>query len=102
MEKDINFKIVGDIGSYQMDIMFFDNLKRFNSGYNSLLICIHIPNRKLYIEPLKTKNKEDVLYAFTEIIERMTEPIKSITTDSGKEFNNNYFSEFCMVNNIEI
>ena len=45
-KKDVNFKIVGDIGSYQMDIMFFDNLKKFNSGYNSLLLCIHIPNRK--------------------------------------------------------
>lgn len=41
-----DFKIVGNIGSYQIDIMFFDDLKRYNSGYNSLLVAIHIPNRK--------------------------------------------------------
>ena len=80
--------------------MFFDDLKHFNSGYNSLLVAIHVPNRKGYIEPLKSKNKEDVQYAMTNIIERVTEKVKSITCDGGREFDNNYFNDFCKANNI--
>ena len=51
--KKLFYPIIGNVGSYQADLTFFEGLKRANGGYGVLLTCINIMTRKGYVKALK-------------------------------------------------
>ena len=94
------FKIVGDIGSYQADQTFYEQYTRKNKGYIGLLVVIEIPTRLVYIELIKNKKSNEICDKFTNIVKRVKNPIKNITMDGGSEFISKEFEEFLNENNI--
>jgi hypothetical protein len=77
-----NFKrnpiIVAHIDAqWQGDLADVSNLSRNNKGVRFLLVLIDILSKFIWVEPLKTKNGEDVLAGFKRIFQRTTRrPLK--------------------------
>lgn len=80
-------------GTYQADLVFFDELSRVNHGYKSILTVISSNTRYVYAEPLKKKS--DTPDAMARIIKRAQkrEPIKILWTDPGTEFTSKKFRD---------
>src|SRR6218665_3790001 len=83
----------GPPGTYQADIIFFEELARANHGYKSILTAISANSRFVYAQPLKKKG--DATEAMTMIIAeaKQREPIRLLWTDSGTEFTARKFSK---------
>jgi hypothetical protein len=68
----------------QMDLIDWRTLKRYNSGYSYILVCIDVFSRFIYAQPLKRKTPDQVCDAFNKMF-----PDKKpwmIWVDAGKEF----------------
>ena len=87
------FAIIGEPDSYQMDLMFYDNLKKYNHGYGVVLICIEITSRKLFAFPMKNKETSEVVKATRLFLKQIDDDVSSITTDNGSEFISKKFNE---------
>jgi hypothetical protein len=85
--ESVFFPIIGPPGSYQMDLMFYDQYKQQNNGYNTLLTIIEINSRMGYVYPLKNKTMKSIIEKLMEFI-GSTPKIIAITSDKGSEFNN--------------
>ena len=76
----------------QIDLMNFEHLKKFNSGYSYLLNIIDIFSKFLWSIPLKNKSGEVVAYHIQNLI--MTEGTpRIILSDNGGEFVNEHIDE---------
>lgn len=87
--KENKQKIIGPIGHYQADLMFFPQYKRYNNGYIGVLNVIGILSRKAYSEPIKNKFIITIKEALSKIINRIREEgdkIIILQTDNGSEF----------------
>ncbi len=83
----------GPPGTYQGDLIFFDEISRVNRGYKSILTVISANSRFVYAEPLKKKS--DTSDAMRSIIKntKTREPIKILWTDPGTEFTSKKFQD---------
>lgn len=88
-----DFKIVADIGSYQVDLTFYEQFSRKNKGYIGLLVCVEIPTRLVYIELIKNKTAAEVASKFENILKRVKNKMVHLTMDGGLEFINKKFEE---------
>lgn len=90
----------GAPGTYQADLVFFEELSRVNHGYKSILTVISVNSRYVYAEPLRKKSETP--NAITRIIKnaREREPIKMLWTDPGTEFTSKKFQDVISKNNI--
>ncbi len=95
-----DFKIVGDIGSYQADLTFYEQYSKKNKGYIGLLVVIEIPTRLVYIELIKNKTGSEISEKFDEICRRVKNPIKNLSMDAGSEFINKNFDKVLNEHNI--
>ena len=98
-------QIVGPIGSYQADLMFFPKWKKQNRGYTIILTMIEVNSRKGYALPLKQKDGKSVPTAFEEILEDIKEDtgqseIFRLETDEGTEFTGKEFQKVLKKHNI--
>ena len=66
----------------QIDLI---DLKQFGGKFNYILFTINPFNRKIAMEPLKTKAPAEVSTAFQKILERIPKP-ERISSDRGREF----------------
>ena len=66
--------------NYQMDLMDWHQLSKFNKGYNWMMVNIDVYSRYAMVVPMKTKNETDVVAAYKRITERMG-ITKNLTTD---------------------
>lgn len=71
---------------YQMDLTFYNQYKKVNDGYGTLLVIIEISSRKLYVYPTKTKRMGDIRKAFEKFIEKAPAMPKKITSDNEASF----------------
>ena len=90
----------GLLGTYQGDLIFFDNISRMNRGYKSILTVISANSTFVYAEPLKKKS--DTTTAMQRIIKnaQSREPIKILWTDPGTEFTSKNFQDLMSKNRI--
>jgi hypothetical protein len=101
-KKNINYDTIESTGlrdNFQMDLMNVPN-----SGVNKyefFLTCIDVYSRYAFVEPIKTKNKENVFKAIIKIFKRSGIP-KNLNCDFGKEFNNSLFKQYAEENNIKL
>ena len=86
VSKPTNMPILGNLGFYQADLIFYPRYKKQNRGYTGALIAININSRKGYGYPFKTKKAKEINKLLEEFIED-AEPLV-IETDSGSEFLN--------------
>ena len=82
----------GPSGSYQGDLIFFEELSGANRGYKSILTVISANTRFVYAEPLKRKS--ETVMAMRRIIKaaKEREPMTKFWTDSGTEFTSAAFA----------
>ena len=99
--KKLFYPIIGNVGSYQADLTFFEGLKRANGGYGVLLTCINIMTRKAFVKPLKNKSGDEVINSFKEIIKE-AEDMKTLTTDNGSEFISKKFTDMLKKEGIDL
>jgi hypothetical protein len=69
------------------DLADMSNVSKENDGYKYLLIVIDVLSKKLYIEPLKTKNSEGMVNAFKLLLNRSPH-FRSLRSDAGTEYTN--------------
>ena len=88
-------------GTYQGDLIFFDDISRLNRGYKSSLTVISANSRFVYAEPLKKTS--DTPTAMQRIITSALsrEPIKILWTDPGTEFTSKKFQDLMSKNGIQ-
>ena len=82
--------IIGPLGSWQFDLMFYDQYATINSNHGVFLVAIEINTRFLMVVPLKNKDQYEVLRGFSEIYMHAPEAITpvNILSDNGTEFKN--------------
>lgn len=85
---------------YEADLMDMSNISKSNSGINFILVLIDAFSRKLWVEPLKSKNAKEVLLAFEKLIQLAGKP-RRIRTDAGGEFKNKLLQNYFNKNKIE-
>ena len=85
------FDVFQDV-SLQCDIIYMPK----DQGYKYLLTCIELKSKTADVEPLKTKNAEELHKAFVKIWNRniINPNIQQLYTDKGKEFENKLIQDF--------
>ncbi len=85
------FDVFQDV-SLQCDIIYMPK----DQGYKYLLTCIELKGKTADVEPLKTKNAEELHKAFVKIWNRniINPNIQQLYTDKGKEFENKLIQDF--------
>lgn len=80
--------IQGPVGSYQMDLAFIPQYRATNDGYQALLTCVGINNRRVYVVPLKNKATPAIVTALNTLIENIRKdgPFVMVESDNGSEF----------------
>ena len=84
------YKTVAPPHSFQIDIFFMDNYKRYNK-YGAFLMFIDILSRKMFIEPLKSRTLDNVLQGIEKVVRRIGK-VNSIFSDN--EFDKKDIKEF--------
>lgn len=105
-----NPTFVYSMGRLQMDLIevgrYLDNkdFSRANQGVKYLLVGIELFSRRLYVEPLRSKNANDTLTALKKLLVHAGHPgrrrVISIFCDRGKEFVNRQVQTFLSSENI--
>ena len=85
---------------FQIDLVDLNNIEKHNAGIRYLLTVICSFTKKAWAFPLKNKSADEVLNRFINILRKIKIIPHSILSDSGKEFRNKFFLEYCMTNNI--
>ena len=69
-------------------IEYNKSTKRFNQGYNYILVAIDCFSKRMWARPLKTKSGPETARAFESILFDLDDFPINLCTDSGKEFFN--------------
>lgn len=85
----------------QIDLIDISQLSGYNKGIKYLLAAIDSFSRKAYIAPLITKQAQEVLDAFENIINQAGKKPYCVYSDKGKEFNNKIWNTFMDTNKIK-
>lgn len=92
--------ITGDLGEYQVDLMFVNLYAKFNGGNKVILNLVNVPTRFLYSKLLK--NKSQAAQTLIELIPTLNPPMTRLRLDAGTEFLNKTLSDFLQSNNITV
>ena len=79
---------------WQADLVEIKNFKE-NDNIKYLLVCIDNLSKFLWVRKLVNKKKETILTAFDDIISRSGSKPHILSTDSGSEFRNFLFKNYC-------
>ena len=63
-EKTNFIPIIANVNSYMMDLTFYNDIKKVNGGYGTILNIININSRFLYSYLLKNKETKWIINAF--------------------------------------
>ena len=85
----------------QIDLVDIQKLANQNDGYHYLLTGIDTFTRFGFCEPLKNKKSNTVLNGFKRMMRTAVKYPNSVVSDSGSEFINTKFIEFCRNNSIK-
>ena len=90
VNKDHFHPIVGPLGTWQLDLMFYEQYATVNSHFGVFLVAIEINTRFLLLIPMKSKDQYEVLRAFSEFYMDAPEDLtpQNILSDNGTEFKN--------------
>jgi len=86
VDKENYIKITAPPYTYQMDLSFFNQFSKSNSGYSILYVFININTRKLYVYPIKNKKKPSIEEAFNKFLKDIDYKIDRVESDFGSEY----------------
>ena len=72
----------------QSDLSDYQAFKPYNGSFSYLFVCICIFSKKLFLTPIKTKGKNDMLAAFSRFFAQVPAKytVKHMHTDQGQEY----------------
>jgi hypothetical protein len=83
--------ILGNVGFYQIDLIFYPKYKRQNRGYSGALIAVGVNSRYAYGYAFKKKTAEninEILQRFIDDAAKEGRPVLVVESDNGSEFTN--------------
>lgn len=80
---------------WQADLMDFQKYSNFNKGYKYVLVVIDTLSKYVWTNPIKSKDKNCVTKAMSDILCCSSRKPNNLQTDLGKEFYNNFFYNLC-------
>lgn len=86
---------------WELDLVTFPKLTKFNSGYVYLLVCIDVFSRFAFVRPLFTKQPREIVKALVDIFENTLRIPRTIQSDAGKEFVGKNMQDFLKSYNIK-
>lgn len=79
--------VAGLNSCHHADLAFFNDLRRWNDGYSTLLVSVDVLSRFICVEPLRSKTAQHVAEAYERMLGREADRIPSrLVTDKGGEF----------------
>ena len=78
---------------YMADLIEYPKFKVINKGYVYILLLIDCFTKKIYLAPMKKKDKHHAALAFESIFKEFDEFPVNLVTDGGKEFFNSYVAK---------
>ena len=87
---------------WDADLADVSNIQDSNDDNKYLLTAIDVFSRYLWIEPIRSKNSDDVKTGFIRIFGRTAQRPKTIRTDKGKEFVNKAIRSYMKLLDIKI
>ena len=94
------FQIVGQKGTYQLDVVFLPQYRQENDGVTSFLFMVEVPTRLAYAQPLVSGNIADILKALQKMLARAKNKVITLTADN--QFAAADFSSFCSDHDISL
>lgn len=91
LRRSVFLKGIDDL--WQADLIDMQPYKKYNKGYNYILVVIDCFSKYTWAKPLKTKAKYDVSHAFQHILTESHRIPKHLQTDMGTEFYNDIFQK---------
>ena len=85
----------------QIDLTEVSKIRKYNKGYNYILVAIDCFSRKVWARLLKTKTADEVLLNLKSILKE-TGSVESIGSDRGREFLNKKMEKFLRDSNIKL
>ena len=72
----------------QSDLSDYQAFKSYNGSFSYLFVCICILSKKVFLTPIKTKGKNDMLAAFSRFFAQVPRgyTVKHLHTDQGQEY----------------
>lgn len=98
LRRSVILKGIDDL--WQADLIDMQNMRKFNKGYNYILIVIDCFSKYAWAEPIKFKNKLEVTHAFKHILLSSHRNPINLQTDRGTEFYNSTFQTLIKAYNI--
>lgn len=95
-----NVKNIDDL--WEMDLMDFQSIAKYNSGYNYVLVVIDVLSKYVWVEAIFNKSAKSVVEAFKKILSR-SKKRKAIClqSDKGSEFTNSLMQRLLKDKNIQ-
>ena len=84
-----------------IDLVFMRDLKRYNQGYQYLLLIIDVFSRYAYGFPLRTKKPEEIISALKKVFKTGAKPT-TIRSDNGGEFTGKKIRQFFKINEVNL
>ena len=81
---------------FQVDLVYLQKFAEMNDNFKYLLMAFDTFTRYEFCESLKNKQSVTVLEAFQKILQKAKNHPESILSDSGTEFTNKTFLQFCL------
>jgi len=85
---------------WTMDLLDIRKVYRSNYYKKYILVVVDVFSKHAWLEPLKTKNADNVLNAFKNVIKRSKRVCNALQTDEGLEFYNRKMKKFLKERNI--
>lgn len=95
------YRVMGIDQLWELDLVTFPKLTKFNSGYVYLLAVIDVFSRFAFVRPLYTKQPREIVKALADIFEKTLRIPRTIQSDAGKEFVGRNMQDFLKSYNIK-
>lgn len=85
---------------WEIDLIDFRAINKYNNGFNWILICIDVFSKYIWAVPMKRKTGYEVTKAMKKIFEESNRKCEKVCSDKGKEFDNITFKTFLKHKNV--
>lgn len=87
---------------WEIDLLSFPSLAKFNSGFSHLLVCIDLFSRYAFVRCLRTKKPHEIIKNLVDIFRSSNRKPTILRSDKGGEFINKEVKGFLKKENIEM
>ena len=87
---------------WQIDLYDIHTWEKYNDGMYFMFSCVDVFTRKLWVEPLESKSKEDVTNALMKVVLQAKDTPQVIMSDNESAFKSDTFQDFLFKHKIAL